>query len=82
MRTEQTKGKLIHQLQQQAHVFAKEAVVGDFIAFQVPGDVNISYILGKVDSAGLAVLEHTTNSMGGNVQGGTEVLWFKQMRAV
>ena len=70
------------QLEQQALDFATEAVVGDFIAFQVPGDVNISYILGKVDSAGLAVLEHTTNSMGGNVQGGTEVLWFKQMRAV
>mmetsp|Transcript_24061 Transcript_24061/g.36102 ORF Transcript_24061/g.36102 Transcript_24061/m.36102 type:complete len:152 (-) Transcript_24061:25-480(-) len=81
MRTEQTKGKLIHQLQQQAHVFATEAVVGDFIAFQVPGDVNIAYVVGKVDS-GLAVLEHTTNTLGGNVQDGTDVLWFKQMRAV
>ena len=69
------------QLQQQARNFATEAVVGDFITFQVPGDVNIAYVLGKVDS-GLAVLEHTTNAMGGNVQGGTEVLWFKQMRAV
>jgi len=69
------------QLQQQARDFATEAVVGDFIAFQVPGDVNIAYVVGKVDS-GLAVLEHTTNTLGGNVQGGTDVLWFKQMRAV
>ena len=54
------------QLHQQALDFATEAVVGDFIAFQVPGDVNISYVLGKVDSR-LAVLEHTTNTLGGNV---------------
>ena len=54
------------QLQQQACHFATEAVVGDFIAFQVLGDVNISYVLGKVDS-GLAVLEHTINNLGGNV---------------
>ena len=60
------------QLQQQARDFATEAVVGDFIAFQVLGDVNISYVLGKVDS-GLAVLEHTINTLGGNVQGGAEV---------
>ena len=46
------------------------------------GDVNICYVvLGKVDS-GLAVLEHTTNTRGGNVQGVTEVLWLKQMQAV
>ena len=69
------------QLQQQARDFATEAVVGDFIAFQVPGDVNIAYVVGKVDS-GLAVLEHTTNTLGGNVQDGTDDLWFKQMRAV
>ena len=71
----------MYQFQQQAHVFTTEAVVGDFIAFQVLGDVNISYVLGKVDSR-LAVLEHTTNTLGGNVQGGTEVLLFKQMLAV
>ena len=52
--------------------FATEAVVGDFIAFQVLGDVNISYVLGKVDS-GLAVFEHTINTLGGNVQGGAEL---------
>ena len=71
----------MYQFQQQAHVFTTEAVVGDFIAFQVPGDVNISYVLGKVDSR-LAVLEHTTNTLGGNVQGGTEVLWFGQCSQV
>ena len=61
------------QPQQQAMDFATEAVVGDFIAFQVlVGDVNISYVLGKVDS-GLAVLEHTINTLGGNVQSGAEV---------
>mmetsp|Transcript_24062 Transcript_24062/g.36111 ORF Transcript_24062/g.36111 Transcript_24062/m.36111 type:complete len:84 (-) Transcript_24062:232-483(-) len=74
MRAEQTKGKLTYQLQQQAHVFATEAVAGDFITFQVLGDVNISYVLEKVDSGLAAVLEHTTNTMGGNFQGGTEVL--------
>ena len=82
MRAEQTKGKLTYQLQQQARFFATEAVAGDFITFQVPGDVNISYVLGKVDSGLAAVLEHTTNTMGGNFQRGTEVLCFKQMRAV
>ena len=60
------------QLQQKARDFATGAVVGDFIAFQVLGDVNISHVLGKVDS-GLAVLEHIINTLGGNVQGGTEV---------
>ncbi len=40
----------------------------------MPGDVNISYILGKVVVSRLAVLERTTNTLGG--------LWFEQMRAV
>jgi len=51
------------QLEQQARDFGtEEAVVGDFIVFQVPGDVNISCVLGKVDSSsGLAVvLKKTT----------------------